>query len=106
MRSTADDRDLLFFRDVVRSYTDDPRHLTRQWLGDLVREKLQQPETRYVVVTGAPGSGKSSLIAQLANDDPRSLIYLLRRDQRTSVAEGSAKSFLVRVGLQFASRAS
>lgn len=99
----ADESDPLFFRDVVRSYTDDPRHLRREWLGELVRKKLQQSQPRYVVLAGDPGSGKSSLIAQYASDNPGTMIYLLRRDQRSALAGGSAKAFLVRVGLQFAS---
>ena len=84
----ADESDLLFFRDVVRSYTDDPRHLRREWLGELVREKLQQSQPRYVVLAGDPGSGKSSLIAQYASDNPGTMIYLLRRDQRDGLRAG------------------
>src|SRR5262245_24485753 len=100
-RLTAGDR--LFFRDVVRNYTRDRRYLRREWLADVIAQKFAQQHTRYVVIRGAPGSGKSSLMAQVAEDYPRSLLYLLRGEDETTLAKGSARSFLVRVGLQFSS---
>lgn len=63
---------------------------------------LDDPQCRLVLLTGEPGAGKSGLLAQLADDHPHWPVYLLRRDQRAPLADGSARSFLLRIGFQLA----
>ncbi len=95
-------QDDLFFRDVVRAYVEAPRFVRRGWLAAELRERLDRPSCRFVLLTGEPGSGKSSFVAQLADDNPDWPVFFLRRDERTPLGETSARSFLLRTGFQLA----
>ncbi len=92
----------LFFREIVHRYVDAPRFVRRDWLVAEVDEAIADDRTRVVLLVGEPGVGKSGLVAQLARDHPTWPVYLLRRDQRSPLAGGSARSFLIRIGLQLA----
>lgn len=92
----------LFNRATVVRYVGVPRFIRRDWLAAEIADRLDDPSIRVVLLTGEPGSGKSSLVAQLAADHPRWPVYFLRRDQRAALEDASAKSFLLRIGLQLA----
>lgn len=94
--------DDLFSREVVRAYVQAPRFVRRDWLAAELRERMDRPSCRFVLLTGEPGSGKSSFIAQIAADNPDSPVFFIRRDQRTAMGETSARSFLLRIGFQLA----
>lgn len=92
----------LFFHDIVSSYVDAPRFVRRDWLAHDLQRRLDEPGCRFVSLTGEPGCGKSGFIAQLAADHPDWPVYFIRRDQKRSLGEASAKSFLLRIGFQMA----
>src|SRR5438045_2377787 len=92
----------LFFHRIVSSYVDAPRFLRRDWLEQDLQRRLDEPGCRFVLLTGEPGGGKSGFIAQLAAAHHDWPVYFIRRDQRRSLGEASAKSFLLRIGFQMA----
>ncbi|MDA9396264.1 hypothetical protein WN73_37755 [Bradyrhizobium sp. CCBAU 45394] len=92
----------LFFHGVTQAYIGAPRFVRREWLEDELREQLDRPDCRFVLVVAEPGSGKSSFIAQLANNNTDWPVFYIRRDQTTSIGETSARSFLLRIGWQLA----
>ena len=94
----------LFYEDIIRAYVEAPRFLRRDWLASELNARLARPDTRFVLLVAEPGAGKSSFVAQLANDQPDWLRFFIRRDQRTSLGETGARSFLLRAGLQLAAR--
>jgi hypothetical protein len=94
--------DDLFFGETVRRYVQAPRFIHRAWMADELLDVLSAPSCHIVVLTGAPGAGKSGFIAQLATDHPDWLLYMLRHDQRALLEDGSARSFLLRIGFQLA----
>jgi hypothetical protein len=74
----------------------------RAWLVDEVERALLADGVSYVLVTGEPGSGKTSLLAGVARahlDWPR---YFVRRDGRVALAGADVQSFLLSVGHQLA----
>ena len=100
---TAEDE--LFGDALVRAYVDDdPRFVERPWLVDEVDRELSEDGCRFVLVTGASGSGKTALAAWLARRDPESLRYFIRRDSRSPFRSGEAGMFLLSVGHQLAVR--
>jgi len=93
----------LFFASLVSGYTaGNPRFLRRDWLAAEVNARLAAPDCRFLLLTAAPGAGKSTFVAQLAADHPAWLRYFIRRDQRSPLADVGAKSFLLRLGYQLA----
>ena len=90
------------FRSVVRCHLDQPRFLRRDWLADEVSKAVGDPECRFVLIVGEPGSGKSTFIAQSASDDPTAPVYFIRHDQRTPLGDVGARSFLLQIGYQLA----
>jgi hypothetical protein len=92
----------LFFRDAVRRYTQNPRLLDRPWLVAELDLRLRDPGSRFVLLTAAPGIGKSVFAAQLAARNPQWPVYFIRRDQQRPLSDVSAKSFLLRIGYQLA----
>src|SRR3954451_7785335 len=97
MRQNAKD---LFYRDIVRRYVDTPRFMRRDWLAADLDEKLEDASRPIVLLTAAPGSGKSAFVAQLADDHPDWLVVFSRRGQRTPLERGGVRSFLLRIGVQ------
>jgi hypothetical protein len=105
--SRARPEDELFFDTLVRDYIEpqlNPRFLRRDWLAKSLDEKLAEPQCRFLLLTGKPGSGKTVFMAQLAYDHPDWLRYFIRRDQRSPLADVSDKSFLLRIGYQLAAQ--
>ena len=47
-----------------------------------VNDQLGMPDCRFVLLTAAPGAGKSTFMAQLAKDHEDWPRYFIRRDQR------------------------
>jgi hypothetical protein len=93
----------LFFDEVVRSYVEvNRRFARREWLAAVVEKHLDVAGRSFVLLTAEPGAGKSAFMAQLAHDHPAWLRYFIRRDQRTVLADVSAKTLLLRIGYQLA----
>lgn len=92
----------LFFHGVTQAYVGAPRFVRRDWLQTELLEQMDRPGCRFVLVVGQPGSGKSSFIAELANDHTDWPVFYVRRNQTTSMGETSARSFLLRIGWQLA----
>jgi hypothetical protein len=94
----------LFYDSLVRSYVHAPRFLRRDWLAERVETAMAAPDCRFVLLTAGPGAGKTSFVAQLAQDHPEWPRYFIRRDQFTPVGDPGAHSFLLQTGLQLAAR--
>ncbi|EEP70534.1 hypothetical protein MCAG_00861 [Micromonospora sp. ATCC 39149] len=94
----------LFFEETVGRYVDHARFVPRDWLADRVEAHLADPECRFVLITGAPGTGKSALVAWLARRRPLGLRYFIRADSVRALASGSVRSVLLRLGHQLAVR--
>ncbi|MFD6326346.1 hypothetical protein ACFWOL_26570 [Streptomyces sp. NPDC058442] len=89
------------FEDVVRACTG-PDFVERGWLYDDIERALETEGHQYVLVTGEPGAGKTSLLAGIARAHPDRLRYFFRRDSRTAVTGGDTESFLLSIGHQLA----
>ncbi|WP_411071030.1 hypothetical protein [Streptomyces sp. cmx-4-25] len=89
------------FDDVVRSRTG-ADFVERAWLYEEIERALEPEACQYVLVTGEPGTGKTSLLAGMARARPDRLRYFFRRDSRTALAGGDVQSFLLAVGHQLA----
>ncbi|MFF1276075.1 hypothetical protein ACFVZC_22160 [Streptomyces marokkonensis] len=89
------------FEDVVRARTG-ADFVERTWLHDEIEQALKTEEGQYVLVTGEPGTGKTSLLAGIARAHPDRLRYFFRRDSRTAVTGGDTESFLLSIGHQLA----
>lgn len=100
--TSSGSEDSLFFGDLVASYVENPRFLPRDWLAGRVGDMLDDPQCRFLLLTAAPGAGKSSFVAQLAAAHPGWLRYFIRRDQHTLLSDPGAGSLLMQVGFQMA----
>ncbi|MGW6905688.1 hypothetical protein [Streptomyces sp. NPDC054940] len=89
------------FEDVVRARTE-ADFVERQWLYDRVERGLEAQDGQYVLVTGEPGAGKTSVLAGLARSHPNWLRYFVRQDSRTPLVGGDIQSFLLSTGHQLA----
>ncbi|MFF3227144.1 hypothetical protein ACFYV7_30405 [Nocardia suismassiliense] len=100
---TATDGDRLPspFDDLIRDRVG-PDFVERQWLRDRVTAEAEA--NQYVLVTGEPGAGKTSLLAGLSRAHPEWLGYFIRRDSRMPSAGGDIQSFLLSIGHQLARR--
>lgn len=87
---------------TVARYVDQPRFHRRGWLADEVQAALDRPQVRFVVVTGAPGAGKSTFLAQLAREHPRWPSCFSRADQRSPSGASGARGVLLQIGWQLA----
>jgi hypothetical protein len=94
--------DDLFFGAIIDSYLGNPRFLRRNWLAVELEETLRNADCRFLLMTAAPGAGKSAFIAQIAHDHPNWPVYFIRRDQRAAFGAVGAHSFLMRIGYQLA----
>jgi WD40 repeat protein len=93
----------LFSDVLVRSYVDeDPRFVERPWLAELIEERLADPNCRFLLLTGEPGSGKTGLVAWLARRSEQWPRYFIRRDSQVPLNSGDARSLLFAVGHQLA----
>jgi energy-coupling factor transporter ATP-binding protein EcfA2 len=89
------------FEDVVLARTESD-FVERRWLYDEIEGALESEQGQYVLVTGEPGAGKTSLLAGIARAHPDRLRYFFRRDSRTAVTGGDTESFLLSIGHQLA----
>ncbi|MEU6955906.1 hypothetical protein [Streptomyces sp. NPDC045714] len=89
------------FEDVIRARTGSD-FVERVWLYNEIEHALTSDEHQYVLVTGEPGAGKTSLLAGIARAHPDRLRYFFRRDSRTAVTGGDTESFLLSIGHQLA----
>ena len=92
----------VFAEALVASYVDDPRFVPRPWLLNQVQAALDEPQARFVLLTGEPGSGKSALMAHLGRLHAERPRYFLRRDSMAALQGGDARTFLFAVGHQLA----
>ncbi|SFD75106.1 hypothetical protein [Streptomyces aidingensis] len=82
-------------------------HLTedlvrREWLLGRVKELLDTPHIRFVVLEGVAGTGKSTFVASLAREPGINPRYFIRRDSVAPLSSGDGRAFLVRIGHQIA----
>lgn len=102
--ATGDDRAELFDEPLVRRLAADRRHRDRDWLTDLIHQHLDDEECRIVLLTGAPGAGKSTIMGQLAEQNGDWPRYFIRRagesDSDLRSHEGGVTSFLTQIGFQ------
>ncbi|MFJ8793848.1 hypothetical protein, partial [Streptomyces sp. NPDC102462] len=86
---------------MVRSRTEGD-FVERTWLYDEIERALDSDRGQYVLVTGEPGAGKTSLLAGMARARPDRQRYFFRRDSRTALTGGDVQSFLLAIGHQLA----
>ncbi|MEU2738211.1 ATP-binding protein [Streptomyces sp. NPDC007095] len=98
---TARARSGCAFEDVVRARTE-ADFVEREWLYDEIERALDADRGQYVLVTGEPGTGKTSLLAGMARAHPERLRYFFRRDSRIALTGGDIQSFLLSIGHQLA----
>jgi len=87
---------------TVASHVDQPRFRRRDWLAEDVLAELHRADTRFVLITGPPGVGKSAFLAQLARDHPDWPIFFSRTDQRSPLGSAGARGLLLHVGYHLA----
>jgi WD40 repeat protein len=98
------DRAELFDEPLISRLAGDRRHRDRDWLTDLIQQHLNDEECRIVLLTGAPGTGKSTIMGQLAERHGEWPRYFIRRagerDNDARSHEGGVTSFLTQIGFQ------
>jgi tetratricopeptide (TPR) repeat protein len=92
----------LFYDDLIDSYLDD-RFVDRPWLTERLERAVADPECRFVLLTAAPGAGKTAFLAWLARTRPDWPRYFIRRDSQAPLSSGDARSLLFAIGHQLAS---
>ena len=92
----------LNFDGLIRSYVDVPRFVRREWWAGEITAGLSDPGCTFLLLTAEQGAGKTALMAQLAQDNPRWPRYFLRRDQQQPLADSSARAVFLRLGFQLA----
>src|SRR6266566_1749951 len=90
-----------FRRAAGRSAGGGSRRVDRAWLTGRVKAHLDDDQCRIVLLTGGPGTGKSAVMAHLAQERPDWPRYFIRRigetDTDTYRHEGGLASFLTLV---------
>jgi hypothetical protein len=92
----------LFYEELIRSYIEAPRFISRPWLAKQIEEALTDPSCRFLLLTAAPGAGKTAFMAWLAHQHSNLPRYFIRRDQRTPLGDVGADSLLLQIGFQLA----
>ena len=65
-----------------------------------VNAVLDDPECRFVILTGDYGVGKTAFLAHLTATHPQWPRYFIRRDSHDLLRRGDANTFLLTVGGQ------
>jgi hypothetical protein len=91
------------FESVIREFTG-AGHVERRWLLDEVTGALADRSRRFVLVTGVPGTGKTSLASKLIDENEDWLRYFVGRDDGGAHAHPNLTEFLKSIGHQFARR--
>ncbi|HEV7979967.1 hypothetical protein [Amycolatopsis sp.] len=95
------DRAELLHERLIAGYLD-AGFFERAWLAERVERHLRDPECRFLLLTGGPGTGKSAFLAWLARLHPVAPRYFLRRSSNHPLASGDAWSLLLSIGHQLA----
>ncbi|MFI9552772.1 hypothetical protein [Nonomuraea endophytica] len=95
------DTDELLFLPVVAHHLDD-RFIRRDWLLSEVKQLLENPQYRFILIEGVPGAGKTSFLAWLTRELVLAPRYFIRRDSIVPHAQSDAHSLLLRTGHQLA----
>jgi tetratricopeptide (TPR) repeat protein/ribosomal protein L37AE/L43A len=95
-------REDLFYEELIRSYIEAPRFIDRIWLAKQIEEALTDPSCRFLLLTAAPGAGKTAFMAWLAGQHSSWPRYFIRRDQRTPLGDVGTQSLLLQIGFQVA----
>jgi hypothetical protein len=89
------------FEDMIQDLTGEG-FIKRSSLYQEIERALKTEAGRFILVTGEPGAGKTSLLAGLGKAHTGWLRYFIRRDSRTALTGGDLQSFLLAIGDQFA----
>lgn len=94
----------LFDEPLISQLAGGSRWVDRAWLTGQIKAHLDEDGCRIVLLTGGPGTGKSAVMARLAQERPGWPRYFIRRIGETDTDayrhEGSLASFLTVVGFQ------
>jgi hypothetical protein len=94
----------LFDELLISQLAGGSRRVDRVWLTGQVKAHLADDQCRIVLLTGGPGTGKSAVLAHLAQERPDWPRYFIRRIGETDTDayrhEGGLASFLTLVGFQ------
>jgi WD40 repeat protein len=88
------------FAELIRDRTG-LNFVAREWLYTAIERSCAPAHVRYVLVTGEPGAGKTSLMAGLALRNAGYLRYFVRRDSLSRPEDVSLAEFLLEIGHQF-----
>ncbi|MDE3819729.1 WD40 repeat domain-containing protein [Sinorhizobium meliloti] len=94
----------LFYADLLAGFLNATDVVSRDWLHTEVIVRLRDPDCRFVLITGKPGTGKTGLMVALADANPDWLRYFVRSDSTNALSGTDATSLLLRVGHQLAYR--
>jgi hypothetical protein len=97
---TSEFRVPLFFEELIKSYVDSPRFITRPWLEQEVQSALGNPKNQFILMIAEPSAGKTAFMAWLARQHPDWPRYFIRRDSSEPLQDPSTRSLLLRVGYQ------
>jgi hypothetical protein len=76
--------------------------IERDWLKARIDRVLAAPDVNLVLITGEPGTGKTSLMAGMAKAHPDWLRYFVGGETGGTPATGDLSSFLLAIGHQLA----
>ncbi|MBP2326616.1 tetratricopeptide (TPR) repeat protein [Kibdelosporangium banguiense] len=91
----------LLYEPLIAQYLG-PGFVEREWLVSRVEQHFADPDCRFVLLSGGPGTGKSAFLAWLSRRHALSPRYFLRRLSSHPLASGDASSLLLSIGHQLA----
>ncbi|MFI7029966.1 AAA family ATPase [Microbispora rosea] len=92
------DSDALF-ESAIADYLAD-HFVDRTWLVERIEQHFANPENRYILVTGGPGTGKSTLVAGLTRRHRMSPRYFIRGKDVNTLIGSDAWTMLLTFGYQ------